>query len=384
MFEHHLRRQYLSYAKRVDVSAVVGSENRSYGPINYQVDELDPFLESDLLRDERAEEDSSEYIYYEEEDWEPLLSLVSCLQSSLAELNYAVLNEFPRSLLQVLHQRHPTCRLNIHTFRFLSPAGRGPDPYKLELMRSPCLHSIRAKQQGRDSDGDDYFSEEAVFRTVTVAPNLKHVNLWRCGSLLYFLHYQNRIVHREKWKGFIPPANTSHVGRLTSLTLSGFMGINADDFEEWSRLTDLAQLRSLTMGLVKDPTLPKRIAEAAPFRNLERLSFKLLPSPGSDGHELRAAVELMFESLDPLKFLRILGCLDARLMQTILSRHGQTLRGLSLDRDAYSIRLGETQKTVFTPLTFQAWLMPVANYKSYACRSSVLEVIAGNSNTTKR
>jgi hypothetical protein len=50
--------------------------------------------------------------FYKEKDWEPLISLIGSM-TRLKEIHYLLRNAFPKCLLEVVHEHHPTCQLNV-------------------------------------------------------------------------------------------------------------------------------------------------------------------------------------------------------------------------------------------------------------------------------
>lgn len=137
--------------------------------------------------------------------WAPLTSLITKFQF-LTELNYNCINQFPSSLLEALHRYQPLCRLNLNKFRFLSLTDSKTDPYELELIRSPCLHGLTFRHVMRNSNGRLDYNEEAVMKTVTIAPNLKEIRSQYCHPMTTMSIHGRRFAPKEApWKGFIPP-----------------------------------------------------------------------------------------------------------------------------------------------------------------------------------
>lgn len=108
--------------------------------------------------------------YHEEKNWEPLAKLIKTVRR-LETLNYAAANNYPRSLLEVIHQYHPTCQLNIWSNQniALDLPGLGnvmdsihpqfSDPVDINLFRSPCLRAISLWYATWDDDEDPNHAE---------------------------------------------------------------------------------------------------------------------------------------------------------------------------------------------------------------------------------
>lgn len=337
LLDNPRRQQYLSHARKLNVQGKMprleesvagysteGTDIKGRGDVFHQDDDLEPrFDEYAFTYDEEDDEPSEA-----SRSWKPLALLIARLKR-LTELNYACVNQFPPCLLQALHEHHPACRLNLHNFRFRSLREPNTDPYEMELIRSPCLHSVCVKHVTRDSNGHEDYNEDAIFQAVAIAPNLKHVKLLRCiphrtSALREVAH-----IPRRPWKGFVPPVNTDRVGNLTSLSFSHLMVTTEEKLEQWSRYTDLSKLQALAFGSPWTSDVLMKAATMAPFKSLERLSIWLEPT--SQDANFQLATEMFFESLNPLKTLRLHGEMDASLVSKILERHGSALRELMLD-----------------------------------------------------
>lgn len=264
-----------------------------------------------------------------EEAWVPLVRLVSKLQY-LVELNYACVNQFPSGLLEALHRYHTSCRLNLNWFRFHSLNNAETDPRELELIRSPCLHGLTTRHVVRDSDGIDDYNEDAIMETVGIAPNLREVRLYFCLAHETGANVRRRFTPKERpWKGFIPPfpsEDPPRKGNLTSLSLSRIICLTENRLDQWSLLTDLSKLQSLSMGRINWPSPLIRATEMGAFKSLEKLAIRLEMS--LEAGQSQPVIEMFFESLRPLKTLRLHGMMDMKLVQTILERHGPSMQEL--------------------------------------------------------
>ncbi|KAL1981338.1 hypothetical protein VTN96DRAFT_2779 [Rasamsonia emersonii] len=262
------------------------------------------------------------------EAWNPL-ALVIQKCKHITDLIWVCRNQLPPCLLQTIDQYHPSCRLDMRSFRLRSLGDSVTDPHELDLIRSPRLHSISVKTVGVDSNGNVDYNRSAIFQVVALAPNLRHLNIVRprSGASPQLLRARNR--PRVPWKGFVPPLKVSNKGALTSLTYFGNRGMKLDDIREWPKYTDLSKIRYLMLGDVSDPLVFGYMTQNVRFASLETLDMGLKPTT-NNRDLLVSELESLMEHLEPLKEVRLAGYLTASVLDRILQRHGPTLRRLAL------------------------------------------------------
>jgi hypothetical protein len=266
--------------------------------------------------------------------WAPVVRLLQAVPCP-RDLIYDCQSQFPPSLLEVLHRQHPRCRLHHLTFRFRTLLWGTPYPYEMELATSPSLYRLDVVCAWRDSDGDDDFNLEAAIDLASgLAPNLKEVSffeLWPIGCW----RYDRR--RRELWQG-LPGLTGKLGGSLTSWTWIG-----CDDMvgpaikKNWRNNTDLAHLQHLTIGRFHESSIGisgdemEWIIQNRSFPRLKTLSVAITRDDFfvDRPHYVENAVSF-FQAFRPLEELSVRGPIDAQIMETILSRHGQTLRKLTL------------------------------------------------------
>lgn len=145
---------------------------------------LSPYYSKNIL-DEDPVNDEGMYAVYDEsvierlseEDmaWAPLVNLLAA-EIPLEDLVFDFQSQFAPSLLGMLQEQHPQCRLQHIAFKFRTLLWGVPKPCEMELATSPSLHAVKVTCAQRDSDGDDEFNLEAVMELVTgLAPNLSKV-----------------------------------------------------------------------------------------------------------------------------------------------------------------------------------------------------------------
>lgn len=264
--------------------------------------------------------------------WSPLIGLISRLHH-LADIIFDCNNQVPPGLPETLHRYHPSCRLDVRSFRFHSLLEHVTDSRELALATSPCLYGLSVRYSWRDSKGFDDYNEEAVMRTVALAPNLKHVRMLRCRPASTAALARSRGRARPPWKGFVPPVQTFNRGSLETLVCANHSGMNNEYLQKWEQYTDLSSIRTLALKGVSDSQLLVDSAVNARFKAVERLAISFEPEEHDDN--FKAAVATFFESLNPLKVLRLTGSLDAAVSTQILQRHGATLRELQVQ--AYEV-----------------------------------------------
>lgn len=288
--------------------------------------------------------------------WTPVVDL---LQASLClqDLIYDCQSQFPPSLLEVLHQQHPKCRLHHLTFRFRTLLWGTPYPYEMEIATSPSLYRLNVVCAWRDSDGDDDFNLEAAMDLASgLAPNLKEVSIseiWPIGCW----RYDRR--RRETWPGL--PGLTGKVGgSLTSWTWIGCDGAVGPNFKKsWRRITDLTHLKHLTVGRFYNEVLGisgeqmKWIIQNRAFPHLETLSVALYRNDSSvDKPDYVENAISFFQSFRPLEEVSVYGPVDVRILDTILLTHGALLRKLIIHPREYNFSEINNRSVNHPPMVF--------------------------------
>lgn len=372
-----LRRQYLIHARRLNLMAIPTTIQQYYmdddlRPTHTDFPEPDQLLRpKDLIHDtfgspgfffERYLTQLSnpgindillEPGFYKEKDWRPLISLIANI-THLTEFHYILANMFPKCLLQVIHDHHPTCRLSIWGWQRLGlpePGLEGvmksgmpefDDPFEMDLLKSPCLHAISLyHNSGRLRHSSEWISE-CIFPLITMAPNLKYVYLRNNPSKGEDLFRSN-----QRWSDYITSMNPIYTAAPISLT---FINGRYFDLLEWSKLTDFSSLRSLSLDISIPRGPLEFMACLSGLKNLEclclNLSKDIRPPPNFED-ELRT----MFAGLNPLRYLRIRGTRDTCLVHEIFAHHGETLRGFILEPlDRYRTFFFEEEKGPLYPV----------------------------------
>lgn len=270
-----------------------------------------------------------------EEDmaWAPLMSLLQ-IARYLKDLIYDCQSQFPPSLLKILEERHPQCRLHHLTFRFRTLLWGIPHPYEMQLATSPLLHAVKIACSQRDTDGDDDYNSEAIMEVTGMAPNLEKVTVLALQPML-----ANRFRRpRQRWQG-LPGYTNKSIGNLISLSLKGHPDLESPTLlQDWARHTDYSCLQHLTLGSDNDnfpagltSETMEWLSQAQPFSQLRTLRVYLnRDDMYIERPDYSANAVSFFQTLNSLEELTVRGPIDSSMVDAIVSRHGQTLKKLSL------------------------------------------------------
>lgn len=312
--------------------------------LNELLDENEPLLDTSL-----GEEDP--FVTPEQDAaWIPVANLIKTLPN-LTKLVYNCRNQFPPSLLNVLHSHRPQCRLYHHTFRFrsLRPKFDRLDPHELAIATSPCLYSVKLRCSHDIEEGEPDRNPQAIWELVAgLAPNLKEV------SVLYLPVTNSQYPSGDQhWQG-LPGSARSQTGSLTLLSVTGRGPIwLPGSLQRWASHTNFNSLRQLSLGgAYESGTRESRhglstaalefLARACSFPQLESLHVLLMRrhysenvfhsenvDPHANAKYINAATSF-FDSLRPLRKLSVAGSILPEILDAILSRHGRTVVDLKL------------------------------------------------------
>lgn len=309
--------------------------------LNELLDENEPFLDSSL-----GEEDP--FVTPEQNAaWLPVVNLIKTLPN-LTKLVYNCRNQFPPSLLNVLHSHRPQCRLYHHTFRLrsLRPKFDRLDPHELAVATSPCLYSVKLRCSHYIEEGEPDQNPQAIWELVAgLAPNLKEV------SVVYHpLTAHQYSSGPQDWQG-LPGFARGQTGSLTLLSVNGILPPPVwlpGSLQKWTSHIDFSSLRQLSLGGAHHSgTRESRhglttaalefLARACSFPKLASLHILLMRrhpvgenvDPHANAKYINAATAF-FDSLRPLRKLSVAGSILPEILDVILSRHGRTVVDLKL------------------------------------------------------
>ncbi|KAE8335848.1 hypothetical protein BDV24DRAFT_155685 [Aspergillus arachidicola] len=231
-----------------------------------------------------------DFRHYQEENWQPLVSLIAHLEH-LSELNFVVKNMYPPSLHQVLRQYHPECRLNIWTFQGVNldtpilPRIQRPRAYEnLDILCSSGLHPV-AMDYFMDEAGRPWVHSDGILQVVCMTPSLKHLNIrGRNSHSVTLLKSVGK-----KYTATVKPGPAASLVSL-SFTSPARCGPWEKTLLEMASFVNLSQLRSLDISIHSDPTLLMRAAS-------------ILTSQSAEDEDMIAAVQ----AFNPLKYLWLRG-----------------------------------------------------------------------------
>ncbi|KAK3897356.1 hypothetical protein C8A05DRAFT_19859 [Staphylotrichum tortipilum] len=241
----------------------------------------------------------------------------------------------PRTVLAAIHATG-TCRLHMHRFRLdsLVVHRNGPpqvidiDPDEYALATSPALCSVVAKVRGYETDGDlNYGGEALMGMAAGAAPNLQH--LWLLPS-----HAGNSLDLMQAVRLGKPPAPPDglfypkevQIGGLRSLFCAG--AASGREIEAWAARADFSKLCRLACR-PWDSTWAGVLVGAAARGELASLKSLYLSEIGSNNTR-RVGQLLTALNQNSLQSLSLDGQIHDALFDTILDRHGKSLRHLSL------------------------------------------------------
>ncbi|KAL1839815.1 hypothetical protein VTJ49DRAFT_1094 [Mycothermus thermophilus] len=315
--------------------------------------------------------------------WIPFADFLAWLPV-LHDLVYACSNQVPRCVLEALHKHHPQSRLHVSTFhlrsfaRRLDDHDREVDPDEYALVTSPCLYSIHLSGREEVKDPDDWYGPEipiSSFDEVAVlsmlkagfAPRLRHVHvplvrMSASNESPTILPLLKQALSRPlaPWRGIFrdqdaglptatqQPSTTPSIlstpppqlAQLETLAFTSDYNSDLDRLLVWAACVDFAALRRLDLQSgVSERMLQIFIIEATQptsssrwFSSLRSLSLRpSYPYLVKEGASSDHLVTQFLSVLPPLERLDLDGSPSARhILETILSRHGRTLRTLRL------------------------------------------------------
>lgn len=271
--------------------------------------------------------------FYDDRNWEPLMWLIGRMMH-LTEMHYLLKNMFPKCLLEVIHKHHPNCQLNVWGTQMLQlrePGLQGilssdtvvpefREPFEIDLLRSPCLHSI-SMFFSVDIVAKTEVAVEDIFPLITMAPNLKHINIRENFHRSHQITEMNQGLS-EYLKSKISP---QYVAAPISLRHQG-SGFSFESIKEWGKSTDFSSLRAFEFPEFYYPL--KIMDQLSKFPKLEYLYLGLQNIGPMQEHNFVSDLSSMFAGLKPLKYLRVRCPRDTAIIHEIFSHHGSTLRGI--------------------------------------------------------
>ncbi|KAG7096117.1 hypothetical protein E1B28_006791 [Marasmius oreades] len=249
----------------------------------------------------------------------------------LQELVFDCQERVPLVLLDVLHSRHPLCRLHVRGWTRAGYDVRVGDPYEKALAMSPCLRSIDAFVFSGPPGADLYLP--AFLRIASLAPNLQSMGYsistsggWRSALNRLTTEQREKIrTESERFEVKEPVRKGLRKIKWTELDENVL-----DRFEQAG--LDLGTVESLDMGEVSRISGLIRARNQGLFAALKHLSFTVNHSSRSDctEKELKSNIVDFLLSIPPLQSLSIANYSAFIDLFALLRWHGGSLRSLSL------------------------------------------------------
>ncbi|KAK1236448.1 hypothetical protein PQX77_000284 [Marasmius sp. AFHP31] len=260
--------------------------------------------------------------------WITFVEVISRIKN-LREIVFDCGERFPPTLLDTLHRSHPSSHLRIRNWTRLSADTRCGDPGEEALARSPCLRALHAVvySGGRPSD----FTIPAFIRIISLAPNIDSVALETHPSSLGGVfsvtdeEQEEKIRERRRFDA-------------RSAIVKDLKDISWDHLElrtmlQWTEFCNLSRLQTLVVGNL-DCDVLRHCTTNFTFNELKHLSFRSSIYSTSLGmlspEEFESTVMDFLWSLPPLESLTITAGGSRIDLLRLLTRHGRTLRRLSL------------------------------------------------------
>lgn len=279
--------------------------------------------------------------YDNDDAWQALVGLLESMPA-LTDLVYSCEEQFPPSLLRMLHRHHAHCRLHLNRYRLHSLVKANMDLHERNLATSPCLYAVSLECHGFvHGELDPYIVSEAetnlevsalVRLVVGAASNLSEVRLTAYAHVLPTAWAQTI----EPSKNSLPPLHPGDLplpGRTASLTKlalgTASRNITHADLAVWTNLTNFSALRILKFESAVDDDALVWATTNCSFTSLETLVLDLNYYDINERKlELRPQVSDFLRSLSPLKTLKISGIVSPSNFQACVQRHAPTLRRL--------------------------------------------------------
>lgn len=229
----------------------------------------------------------------------------------------------------------PAVNLHLNTFWFADGYDGGglQRPQLSRILMQSQLKSIGARSVGHSYYSHEDYTHEAILDVVTgMNPAVRHLSLLSetdsIGQpLLFMAKYRE---YRRPWMGFADSKRPfTGAAPLVSLEVGGDLAMNVDFFESVFRRCDLSDLRTLKLRTPYTYTGLEWITYQANLPSLKVLVIGSLHTsfPESElGDENLVAT--LLNSLPPLDATRFIGDIDEGIFESLLRRHGSSLRRL--------------------------------------------------------
>jgi hypothetical protein len=265
------------------------------------------------------------------EAWYPLVQFLASVRD-LTDFAYTCPQPMPACVFNALQEHHPRVRWHISHFNLADyPDGDSQDRRAnhgvdgKSLLRSPCLYSIRIFGPK---------TEEALVQLIQSGgtSQLRHIHNATTRSFFRSQDFQTA-PHQP---GPSPEVPTTPLAQLRTLLFTGY-AYRPQAVVVWSTFVDFSNLRHFEYDCdVSKDLLQLFISNAvnsgkAWFRTLRSLGLTFgIWGSNYNSAEMDVLLDRFLSLLPPLESLSLQGHVGPLSMETILSRHGPTLRTLLL------------------------------------------------------
>jgi hypothetical protein len=279
----------------------------------------------------------------EDSKFDELVTLLAKL-GNLKNLNWSYTGPVPLKVLEALHKYHPKARLQVYNFTRLESTQDHTDPAEIALSNSPALTAIKASiwNQSPGRDGQPDLREAAFRRIVANAPNLSFASIvtGQSGCMVYIPSREDSDKLETLTAKFLTH-NTPN-SALRNLTLDGY-SLNERTLKDWGTLVDLSKLESIKCSRGFPDTSYFNYAPQV-LKSLTHVSLNL----SSPDDSLNAVVQKYLSEIAPLESLSLWSWMGSVSLDTILSRHGKTLKSLQLHERETTASYGELTRKLLT------------------------------------
>ncbi|KAL0581768.1 hypothetical protein V5O48_000245 [Marasmius crinis-equi] len=258
--------------------------------------------------------------------WDNLAQLI-CRLTRLEELVFDCLEPVPTTLLAVLRQHHPACRLHVRNWTRRSRDVKVGDPQEEDLARSPCLRSIQGVF-GISSRRPMDLNEAAFLRIIALAPNIESASFRARTAGDTFNNAKMTEADREEEKQEVARFEVKSAKRKVLKRLEWYY-VRPNSIKRLEGTIDLSKLEELDGVLFYCPGFRHAI-ENSTFSGIVHLAFTIPPMEVESHDERKSAVMGFICSLRPLQSLSIINYFEYIDMPTILQLHGSSLQSISL------------------------------------------------------
>ena len=283
--------------------------------------------------------DANDLLEAENRKFENLALLISKL-GNLKLLEWAYRGPIPLQILEALHKCHPKAELRVYNFTRLEATADHQDAAEIALSKSPALTVLRASIWGNADHPD--LREAAFQRVVAAAPNLRSASVTKGRSGCVVRGYSKAQMDEldELTAKFI--TNHKPSASMRSLTLDGY-SMSEYTLKDWATIVDLSKLESLKCSR-GEPDISYFTYAPQVLKSLKHVSLNF----SYGGEQVKDVAQAYISEVAPLESLSLWSWMGVVPLETVLSRHGKTLRTLQLHERETSTDGVQTRREILS------------------------------------